>query len=214
MWVIGPMFLYLCERILRFIRYMQAVRYRKVGVGCHALSCMLSWFTLLIDVYIIAIIHQSFSLFSFKMFPSDCDQTVQGAWAAAGEERFQDGGGPICLPQLPGHLPPRVASVHHDLCPGRGLLQRPHPLRRWLDPEAHQYSGGAARGGTGTQVSSAQALNSDDVSSHFRSLTHRQKHTRFTNPNVCVLPVRKYPHSWKVSAKWLNNNHCFQNVSR
>uniref|UniRef100_A0A8C4GMG2 NADPH oxidase 1 n=1 Tax=Dicentrarchus labrax TaxID=13489 RepID=A0A8C4GMG2_DICLA len=30
MWVIGPMILYLCERLLRFIRYMQAVRYRKI----------------------------------------------------------------------------------------------------------------------------------------------------------------------------------------
>ncbi|KAJ3588426.1 hypothetical protein NHX12_012019 [Muraenolepis orangiensis] len=32
MWVIGPMFLYLCERILRFVRYMQAVRYRKIVI--------------------------------------------------------------------------------------------------------------------------------------------------------------------------------------
>ncbi|KAK7922506.1 hypothetical protein WMY93_009408 [Mugilogobius chulae] len=30
MWVIGPMFLYLCERLLRFIRYTQTVRYRKI----------------------------------------------------------------------------------------------------------------------------------------------------------------------------------------
>ncbi|KAF3694058.1 Cytochrome b-245 heavy chain [Channa argus] len=30
MWVIGPMVLYICERLLRFIRYMQAVRYRKI----------------------------------------------------------------------------------------------------------------------------------------------------------------------------------------
>ncbi|XP_074530464.1 NADPH oxidase 1 [Halichoeres trimaculatus] len=30
MWVIGPMILYLCERLLRFIRYMQTVRYRKI----------------------------------------------------------------------------------------------------------------------------------------------------------------------------------------
>uniref|UniRef100_A0A3B3ZUA4 FAD-binding FR-type domain-containing protein n=1 Tax=Periophthalmus magnuspinnatus TaxID=409849 RepID=A0A3B3ZUA4_9GOBI len=30
MWVIGPMFLYLCERILRFIRYTQPVTYRKI----------------------------------------------------------------------------------------------------------------------------------------------------------------------------------------
>uniref|UniRef100_A0A672YIU3 FAD-binding FR-type domain-containing protein n=1 Tax=Sphaeramia orbicularis TaxID=375764 RepID=A0A672YIU3_9TELE len=33
MWVIGPMVLYLCERLLRFIRYMQAVRYRKVSLN-------------------------------------------------------------------------------------------------------------------------------------------------------------------------------------
>lgn len=30
MWVIGPMILYLCERVLRFIRYMQTVKYRKI----------------------------------------------------------------------------------------------------------------------------------------------------------------------------------------
>uniref|UniRef100_UPI0037E86F97 NADPH oxidase 1 n=1 Tax=Semicossyphus pulcher TaxID=241346 RepID=UPI0037E86F97 len=30
MWVIGPMILYLCERLLRFVRYMQTVRYRKI----------------------------------------------------------------------------------------------------------------------------------------------------------------------------------------
>uniref|UniRef100_A0A3Q1EL60 NADPH oxidase 1 n=1 Tax=Acanthochromis polyacanthus TaxID=80966 RepID=A0A3Q1EL60_9TELE len=30
MWVIGPMVLYICERILRFIRYLQTVRYRKI----------------------------------------------------------------------------------------------------------------------------------------------------------------------------------------
>uniref|UniRef100_A0A674D296 NADPH oxidase 1 n=1 Tax=Salmo trutta TaxID=8032 RepID=A0A674D296_SALTR len=30
MWVIGPMILYVCERLLRFIRYMQTVKYRKV----------------------------------------------------------------------------------------------------------------------------------------------------------------------------------------
>ncbi|KAJ8351183.1 hypothetical protein SKAU_G00226590 [Synaphobranchus kaupii] len=32
MWVIGPMILYLCERVLRFIRYMQTVRYRKIVI--------------------------------------------------------------------------------------------------------------------------------------------------------------------------------------
>ncbi|XP_059918923.1 NADPH oxidase 1 [Gadus macrocephalus] len=31
-WVIGPMFLYLCERILRFIRYTQTVKYRKIVI--------------------------------------------------------------------------------------------------------------------------------------------------------------------------------------
>ncbi|KAF7662001.1 hypothetical protein LDENG_00249200 [Lucifuga dentata] len=30
MWVIGPMILYLCERLLRFIRYTQTVTYRKI----------------------------------------------------------------------------------------------------------------------------------------------------------------------------------------
>ncbi|KAF1384914.1 hypothetical protein PFLUV_G00125130 [Perca fluviatilis] len=29
-WVIGPMILYVCERVLRFIRYMQRVQYRKI----------------------------------------------------------------------------------------------------------------------------------------------------------------------------------------
>ncbi|XP_010782869.1 NADPH oxidase 1 [Notothenia coriiceps] len=29
-WVIGPMILYVCERLLRFIRYMQTVQYRKI----------------------------------------------------------------------------------------------------------------------------------------------------------------------------------------
>ncbi|XP_023134087.1 NADPH oxidase 1 [Amphiprion ocellaris] len=30
MWVIGPMVLYICERVLRFIRYLQIVKYRKI----------------------------------------------------------------------------------------------------------------------------------------------------------------------------------------
>uniref|UniRef100_A0AAR2ISC2 FAD-binding FR-type domain-containing protein n=1 Tax=Pygocentrus nattereri TaxID=42514 RepID=A0AAR2ISC2_PYGNA len=30
MWVIGPMVIYICERLLRFIRYLQAVRYKKI----------------------------------------------------------------------------------------------------------------------------------------------------------------------------------------
>ncbi|XP_046876563.1 NADPH oxidase 1 [Hypomesus transpacificus] len=32
MWVIGPMVIYLCERLLRFIRYMQNVEYRKIVI--------------------------------------------------------------------------------------------------------------------------------------------------------------------------------------
>ncbi|XP_059377668.1 cytochrome b-245 heavy chain-like isoform X1 [Carassius carassius] len=32
MWVIGPMIIYLCERLLRFIRYMQSVSYRKIVI--------------------------------------------------------------------------------------------------------------------------------------------------------------------------------------
>uniref|UniRef100_A0A3P8UQ53 NADPH oxidase 1 n=1 Tax=Cynoglossus semilaevis TaxID=244447 RepID=A0A3P8UQ53_CYNSE len=30
MWVIGPMFFYVCERLLRFVRFMQTVHYRKI----------------------------------------------------------------------------------------------------------------------------------------------------------------------------------------
>ncbi|GAA6095276.1 NADPH oxidase 1 [Tachysurus ichikawai] len=30
MWVIGPMIIYLCERLLRFIRYIQTVKYKKI----------------------------------------------------------------------------------------------------------------------------------------------------------------------------------------
>ena len=30
MWVIAPMVLYICERLIRFIRYMQTVSYRRV----------------------------------------------------------------------------------------------------------------------------------------------------------------------------------------
>uniref|UniRef100_A0A6Q2XHZ8 FAD-binding FR-type domain-containing protein n=1 Tax=Esox lucius TaxID=8010 RepID=A0A6Q2XHZ8_ESOLU len=35
MWVIGPMVLYVCERLLRFVRYLQSVQYRKVSVLCN-----------------------------------------------------------------------------------------------------------------------------------------------------------------------------------
>ncbi|MBN3309135.1 CY24B protein, partial [Amia calva] len=31
-WVIGPMIIYLCERVLRFIRYLQEVKYRKIVI--------------------------------------------------------------------------------------------------------------------------------------------------------------------------------------
>ncbi|KAL0974117.1 hypothetical protein UPYG_G00215870 [Umbra pygmaea] len=32
MWVIGPMVIYLCERLLRFVRYLQTVKYRKIVI--------------------------------------------------------------------------------------------------------------------------------------------------------------------------------------
>ncbi|XP_051981056.1 cytochrome b-245 heavy chain-like [Xyrauchen texanus] len=32
MWVIGPMIIYLCERLLRFVRYMQPVSYKKIVI--------------------------------------------------------------------------------------------------------------------------------------------------------------------------------------
>ncbi|XP_010901663.1 NADPH oxidase 1 [Esox lucius] len=32
MWVIGPMVLYVCERLLRFVRYLQSVQYRKIVI--------------------------------------------------------------------------------------------------------------------------------------------------------------------------------------
>ena len=68
---------------------------------------------------------------------SDCDATVQSAGAAAGEEGLQNGGGTVCLPQLPGHLAAGVASVHYDFSSRGGLLQRPHPLCRGLDGQTH-----------------------------------------------------------------------------
>lgn len=123
MWVIGPMILYLCERLLRFIRYMQTVRYRKVRlIRVRPLSCSAGSVTATLNLFA--------SL-------SDCDAAVQGAGAATGEERFQNGGGSVRLPQLPGHLPAGVAPVHHDLCPRGGLLQHPHPLGRGLDGQTH-----------------------------------------------------------------------------
>lgn len=57
MWVIGPMVLYLCERLLRFIRYVQTVRYRRVRL-IHGSSFPLS------------VVQQVF--FSHADFPSLC----------------------------------------------------------------------------------------------------------------------------------------------
>lgn len=142
MWVIGPMVLYLCERLLRFIRYMQTVRYRKVrfhsstsGVS----SCSAGWGLSQLNPFT--------SLFS------DRDAAVQSAGAAAGEERFQDGGGSVRLHQLPGHLSAGVAPVHHDLRPRGGLLQHPHPLCGGLDRQTHRHHAEAAGGSAGTKVS-------------------------------------------------------------
>lgn len=117
MWVIGPMVLYLCERLIRFIRYMQTVRYRKVCLIRRPPSSS-------------GDLRSERDLGPVRL---DRDAAVQGAGAAAGEERLQNGGGPVRLPQLSGHLAAGVASVHHDLRAGGRLLQRPHPLRGRLD---------------------------------------------------------------------------------
>lgn len=61
MWVIGPMILYLCERVLSFIRYMQTVRYRKVCLthdsSLPSVSCSAGYVTLtlisLLDMQIV-----------------------------------------------------------------------------------------------------------------------------------------------------------------
>lgn len=116
-WVIGPMVLYLCERLIRFIRYMQTVRYRKVCLIHHP------------PLSSVALCSES----NPGPVHLDRDAAVQSAGAAADEERLQNGGGPVRLPQLSGHLAAGVASVHHDLCARGRLLQRPHPLRRRLD---------------------------------------------------------------------------------
>jgi len=50
MYVIGPMIIYLCERLVRFIRYMQRVQYRKVrwihepsaACGCYVVNLTVS----------------------------------------------------------------------------------------------------------------------------------------------------------------------------
>lgn len=139
--MIGPMFLYVCERLLRFIRYMQTVKYRRVRLIHDSSlpsvsSCRLRRF--------------DFNLLSLL---SDCDAAIKGAGAAVGQERFQDGGWSICLPQLPRHLTAGVAPVHHDLRPRGGLLQRSHPLGWRLDRQTHRHYAEATGGSTGTQVS-------------------------------------------------------------
>ncbi len=144
--MIGPMVLYVCERLIRFIRYMQTVRYRKVRLIRHRL---LSFSAGSVPA----------TLKSVLLCPPDRDAAVQGAGAAAGEERFQNGGGSVRLPQLPGHLPAGVAPVHHDLCPRGGLLQRPHPFGRGLDRQTHRHRTESTRGCTGTQVSISFKIN-------------------------------------------------------
>ncbi len=103
--MIGPMFLYVCERLLRFIRYMQTVKYRRVRL-IHDSSLPSASFCRSCQF--------DFNLLSLL---SDRDAAVKGAGAAVGEERFQDGGGSVRLPQLPRHLTAGVAPVHHDLRP-------------------------------------------------------------------------------------------------
>lgn len=118
-WVIGPMVLYIFERVLRFIRYTQAVTYRKVRFELN-LTFQLVWQTMRM-------------LFKPLLSFSDCAASLQGAGAAADKERLQDGGGPVRFPQLPANLPAGVAPVHHDLRPRGGLLRCAHPLGRGLD---------------------------------------------------------------------------------
>lgn len=139
MYVIGPMVLYLCERVLRLIRYLQTVRYRMVCLHSPFSSAPFATCLHRGDVRLVAP-------------PADRDAAVQSAGAAAGEERLQDGGGPVRLPQLPGHLPAGVAPLHHDLGPRGGFLQRPHPLGRRLDRQTHRHHAEAARGSAGAQV--------------------------------------------------------------
>lgn len=121
MWVIAPMFLYVCERLIRFVRYMQTVRYRRVrSIRRPSLPSGAP--------------RSERNLHPLRL---DRDAAVQGAGAAAGEEWFQNGSGPVRLPQLSGHLAAGVASVHHDLGAGGRLFQRPHSLGRRLDRQAH-----------------------------------------------------------------------------
>lgn len=152
MYVIAPMVLYICERLLRFVRYMQTVHYRKVRLIRDSSPLPSGLFCRLC--------YSDFNPFASL---SDCDAAVQGAGAAAGEEWLQNGGGSVRLPQLPGHLPAGVAPVHHDLCPWGGLFQRPHPLGRGLDGQAHQHRAEATRGIAGTQVSTSDFMLSGHI---------------------------------------------------
>lgn len=85
MYVIAPMFLYLCERVLRFIRYMQTVRYRMVCLTRDSSQPSASSPSGYITLTLISLL-------------ADCDAAFQGAGAADGKERIQDGRGSVCLP--------------------------------------------------------------------------------------------------------------------
>lgn len=109
MWVIGPMIIYLCERLLRFIRYMQHVSYRKVSL--HRLCCSSE------PQYSCSVLTNC-----FHSYILDCNPPIQGVGTTAGEAWIQDGSWSVCVPQLSSHLSAGVASIYHDLSPGRGLL--------------------------------------------------------------------------------------------
>lgn len=146
------MIIYLCERLVRFIRYMQTVRYQKVRLA------HISPAASRVVPHVIPTHTLSFS---------DCDATLQSAGAAAGEERLQNGGGSVRLHQLPSHLAAGVAPVHHDLRARGGLLQHPHPLGRRLDRQAHRHHAEATRGSRGTQVSQQSDLTNKNLCSSF-----------------------------------------------
>lgn len=109
MWVIGPMIIYLCERLLRFIRYMQPVSYRKVSL--HEVHCSSE------PQYSCSVMTNC-----FHSCILDCNPPIQGVGTTAGEAWIQDGSRSVCVPQLSSHLSAWVASIYHDISPGRGLL--------------------------------------------------------------------------------------------
>lgn len=76
MWVIGPMFFYVCERLLRFVRFMQTVHYRKV---CWIWNSSSGSFDLSI--------YRTVTKWT-EPWLSDCDETFQSVGAATGEERL------------------------------------------------------------------------------------------------------------------------------